>query len=701
MKNIIVCALLSVVTVATAMAKRPKTILNPPCTTTTTSTIQVSAVTLTDTSTVVRVMAKYIPKHWIDISKTTTIEANGAKYALKSASGIIPGVKFFMPESGETSFTLYFEPLPSKTERFDLIEAHTSGVFNIYGLELKNRTAVRDTPDKDLLESRSDFSSAIPKPVLKAGMARIEGRFLDWRADMPKFSLATSTYLEEIEQSNVPIEVDKDGRFVAEIYLPTTGCITIGEPSRRASLTIVASPGQTQRINISTSKLFNPKAACYGGLNKLYSDNPYTNIFTLVEDGDLLVPYITPLYDEKRFQPEIYGMTTAEYGQYWGKRYRETIANIESNEALPALIKQIAKNKVATILISKLDMYYYHLGISWATKYGTTWDKPGNGFQPLELPTIDYYSEIKNMELDTDIAFIFNNLSNIARDLHYILQECQDTGTQKLFSALYHKGQITPEERLTLKAYLDDPRNEALLIKAATVGFAHQEQLTKFRDERKKALMSDLVKQDQSYISDLILQLRAIGQMSEFIPHTMSDLDSIGSLIKHKDMAFFIEEQNRKLIAKLENNKQRTDYTVVDLKDVAPADVLKTIIDKHKGKVIFIDFWATWCGPCRSAMVEAKPAKEALKGKDVVYVYITSSSPENTWKNMIPEIPGEHYFLTREQGKHISTIDFQYSAIPSYAIIGRDGKIKHFQTGFMGARKMQELLEKELNQTTK
>ena len=44
--------------------------------------------------------------------------------------------------------------------------------------------------------------------------------------------------------------------------------------------------------------------------------------------------------------------------------------------------------------------------------------------------------------------------------------------------------------------------------------------------------------------------------------------------------------------------------------------------DMEKPKVVLVDFWATWCGPCKMAMKQMKPMKKDLEGKDIVYVFI-------------------------------------------------------------------------------
>lgn len=112
-------------------------------------------------------------------------------------------------------------------------------------------------------------------------------------------------------------------------------------------------------------------------------------------------------------------------------------------------------------------------------------------------------------------------------------------------------------------------------------------------------------------------------------------------------------------------------YTLADQKE----NVIEEISKKYKGKVIYIDFWATWCGPCKAEFPYAEKHKENFKGKDVVFVYITDdSSPETIWKRMIATIPGEHYKLSKIQKESVSK-KFNINSIPRYILIDKKGKI--------------------------
>ena len=122
----------------------------------------------------------------------------------------------------------------------------------------------------------------------------------------------------------------------------------------------------------------------------------------------------------------------------------------------------------------------------------------------------------------------------------------------------------------------------------------------------------------------------------------------------------------------------------LDMTDVAPEDILQTILDKYKGKTVFIDIWATWCGPCRYGHKEMAPLKEELKDKNIQFIYITSpSSPYKDWKDMIGDISGDHYYLTKAQYDALLNL-YKSNGIPTYAIYDATGKLTNTFIGFPG-----------------
>ena len=117
--------------------------------------------------------------------------------------------------------------------------------------------------------------------------------------------------------------------------------------------------------------------------------------------------------------------------------------------------------------------------------------------------------------------------------------------------------------------------------------------------------------------------------------------------------------------------------------DVAGTDVLSVLAKNYEGKVVVIDFWATWCGPCRQAMKLIDEIKPELQKKGVVFVYLTGeTSPLAKWQEMIANIDGDHYRLTKKQWGELCG-NLGLLGIPSYMILNKDGSTAYdnFKTG--------------------
>ena len=101
------------------------------------------------------------------------------------------------------------------------------------------------------------------------------------------------------------------------------------------------------------------------------------------------------------------------------------------------------------------------------------------------------------------------------------------------------------------------------------------------------------------------------------------------------------------------------------------------IFQQNKGKVVYVDFWGTWCGPCLAEMPNSKIVEHELMDEDVIFVYICLESEEKQWKTTLEKLQlgGHHYHLSRQQSSEIRTL-FSITGIPFYLLIDKNGIIK-------------------------
>lgn len=127
--------------------------------------------------------------------------------------------------------------------------------------------------------------------------------------------------------------------------------------------------------------------------------------------------------------------------------------------------------------------------------------------------------------------------------------------------------------------------------------------------------------------------------------------------------------------SQLENNTE--GERMINLREAQYAETtFQDLLDLYKGKVIYLDFWASWCRPCKNEMPHSAKLKETFKGKDVVFVYISSDRNEAAWRNAVSQlsIKGENY-LTSVNVYNGYNGQFDVKYIPRYILIDKEGNV--------------------------
>lgn len=106
-------------------------------------------------------------------------------------------------------------------------------------------------------------------------------------------------------------------------------------------------------------------------------------------------------------------------------------------------------------------------------------------------------------------------------------------------------------------------------------------------------------------------------------------------------------------------------------------DLMDYLTQAFPNKVIYIDVYATWCGPCRREFKLAPEIHSQFHGKEVVFVNLCLQSLMDKWKDFTQEfqIEGENYFLDSDATKLFMSA-YGLTGFPSYILIDRQGTIK-------------------------
>jgi thiol-disulfide isomerase/thioredoxin len=129
--------------------------------------------------------------------------------------------------------------------------------------------------------------------------------------------------------------------------------------------------------------------------------------------------------------------------------------------------------------------------------------------------------------------------------------------------------------------------------------------------------------------------------------------------------------------SRIDNPDIYSEAVLLNVANSSVNQVMDSILQPNKNKVIYVDFWATWCGPCLSEFPNSKVIEQEMKGKDVVFVYVCLESEEQKWKATLDkfQLGGQHFFLSSQQSSQIRQL-FEIGGIPFYLLIDKTGVIQ-------------------------
>lgn len=166
-----------------------------------------------------------------------------------------------------------------------------------------------------------------------------------------------------------------------------------------------------------------------------------------------------------------------------------------------------------------------------------------------------------------------------------------------------------------------------------------------------------------------------------------------------KYKAFFAQHNTDSSYAKeLEKNyaeklllapdKPAPDFTCTDI------DSNKISLNDFIGKFVYIDFWATWCGPCRKELPEYMKLQHDYKNKNITFISISLDDNKKSWEKSLKENKPQCVSLIAENGWNSKVARaYQISGIPTFVLIDKSGKIIDSQAPRPSSSEIREKLD--------
>ncbi len=579
----------SAVLAATSAVQAQKVVDSPYIESASSSSIDIERVTLTDSVTVLDMHGYYRPHMWIRIVPETVLMAGGKAYAARDAKGAELGKELWMPESGDSVFTLYFEPLPLDTRTFDFIEGNEPGAFRIWGVDLSGEKSHSPAAIKPVA---SDV--AYPEFMWETGESRLTLHFPEKNRNGRSVSLILTSPVFGQEE----IRPDSTAGDVISFRFPQYGTC-------RASLVLdsrevlvsgfLIAPGDDVQVDVNTHKSGDMLMARRRGMasdealasfSGRYADVNNLSAYDYGISSLNLSPFMNPNGD------------AGVYGEMIDL-YNNARRGVESMD-IPQVIKAMS-------IIDMSMGLAYSMGVRTAIRVNERLEEkpvPADSAQFVIDTCGPSADDIKRMAEMFDLS-----------DDRFLLSDFPGYGMALLFG---WRGHFADPERI--------------------------------KDIKTVCSVIDLAKS---------------GTMTQ---ENFAALDSLSNPL----FAAALRKMNDDKVAQIASYKEKVKIETVP--DVADGELFDAIVAPHKGKVVIVDFWNTWCGPCRASITSNEPLKDdVFADDDIVWIYLAdTSSSLPAYLTFINGVRGLHYRMSEEQMQSFYK-QFNLDGIPSYVLVRRDG----------------------------
>lgn len=634
------------------------------------------------------------PGTWVKFASSTCLKVGDKSYPIKSCDGLEIDKKEYIANNGHADVVFHFAPLPQNTKKFDFIEGIGEDFFQILGIQDQAERANNLFPSLWRNDSNGNWELG-----LYDDCAIYDSRFWQYKQKTEKGGKYTLTLTDGKNDIHISIDKNKKGKrmmnidgkkatysFISSIALPDypqkdytatwkdthyqSGDTTIlrgwlkdmpKDIKERGSEYFAAYPDLFNTYNTIEKK---GKIDSLGRfeikipLNNSYEaffDWRHTFIRTLLEPGETYFLF----YDFKEGHKMFMGKNCRLQNETLAYPIAWTSADYKNKErdkisAQDYQARQTAKYDVAMKEMEQRllqhptlsEKYRHYVNGHYACGYASALMEGSFVVKDRKLPS-ECYDKIVKLWQDTPKPYSsYRDYGDLTYKIltHFIAQKYQSI--------------LVKEE--------DNSLNDAY-----------------FNYTRCMMDVADSLHCDPEMKNILAAQGLVKIMDHSCLPLNQKSQDFLNEYVTMKEAHDYVMRKHEKLLA-IQNQAlsqpSSLQTTNSEMKDITDGEkLLRKILEPHKGKIVLIDVWGTWCYPCKQALSHSKEEYERLAPYDIVYLYFANGSPEESWKNIIKQynLVGDnifHYNLPKEQQDAIESY-LKVNAFPSYRLIAPNGTL--------------------------
>ncbi len=675
----------------------------------------VSKIELRKNETRVYIHKTFVPKMWVMFDRKIYLEDcdTGEKWTV---TGIEKGEfdkKIYMPASGDSTFILIFPPLNKQVKKINYMD-DKAGIYAISLNPKEKPVQDKGIPSEVTQWMETELAKAPARPFgdidrknfFRKDTARIIGYI---RGYSPKSGIKTAlTHVGNNltrEDCPVVIEIFEDGRF--EGKLPISYPIYNNFYIKDEAIPFYIEPGQTLGVIVDWDDCL--KADRYRNIRYKFELTRYSGPLGQINSELAAAERRIPELDFRALRDKGFPLGIKEFPTFAESAtavHRNTLQQFIQDESLHPTTRTVLR------MNQELVLPY------WLFTYDM--DKIRRSKDTLD--TTGFYDFLKKMPLNDPAFLVSPNSSVVLNRFEY------STPFSELTGRLYIKPEKSFEEYLFQELGLK-PTEEDLIYQKADPGKdrdsweayrklqeafyeRHSSQQTDYSEKYIKPLkqptMAELIL-DQWYQKDSIY-----SQVLALQPSLMYDITKV-RFLKSRFESTKKREEAREYKDKLMQTvdqpflKQEAERLFKQYFPLQPSKayelpasekgtaIFRKAIDPHKGKYVFVDFWATTCGPCVAGIKQMKETRAKYKDHpEIAFVFLTNEqeSPAAAYQKFIGEQDMEFtHRLPNDEFAYLRQL-FAFNGIPHYVLVDKEGKImngNYWMEMFQGTIKDLEL----------